>query len=182
MRNDLFPTPVWYIEGAPPELVDELYQGAYEFKKRFNNANEGENWKSSIQGGYQSPHLSWEEFHPQGIEYINKIVDDIAKEYGKEARVYQWWYNICGKGDWNEPHTHKESQLVAILFLTDRADNLTLVNPNSHRFNEATHGRLDVKKGGLIIFPSDILHYVKPNDMEEDRITISMNININPYG
>ena len=82
MRHDLFSTPLWHIEGgAPQQLVDELYQGAYEFKKRYNNTNEGEHWKSSIQGGYQTPFLEWKDFHPQGIEYINKIIDDIAKEY-----------------------------------------------------------------------------------------------------
>ena len=49
MKYELFPTPVWHIEGAPQELVDELYKGAYACK---------ESRKGNIlsnQGGYQSP-------------------------------------------------------------------------------------------------------------------------------
>mgnify|MGYP003318070614 CR=1 FL=1 len=33
MRHDIFPTPVWHIEGAPLELVDELYEKGLELKQ-----------------------------------------------------------------------------------------------------------------------------------------------------
>ena len=34
------------------------------------------------------------------------------------------------------------------------------------------------KKGDLIMFPSDVMHMVLPNKSEKDRISISMNINV----
>ena len=58
MRHDLFPTPVWHIEGTPQELVDELYKGAYRFKKKHPSENR------SNKGGYQTPAFEWKEFHP----------------------------------------------------------------------------------------------------------------------
>ena len=61
MRYDLFPTPVWHIEGAPQQLVDELYQGAYRFKKKYPST------QMTNCGGYQSPAFESKEFHPKGI-------------------------------------------------------------------------------------------------------------------
>ena len=37
---------------------------------------------------------------------------------------------------------------------------------------------INAKKGDIIMFPADLYHYVKPNQKEEDRISISMNLNI----
>ena len=34
------------------------------------------------------------------------------------------------------------------------------------------------KKGDILIFPSDIQHFVMPNQREEDRISISMNLQL----
>ena len=34
------------------------------------------------------------------------------------------------------------------------------------------------KKGDIVIFPSDIIHFVLPNPKEEDRVCISMNLRL----
>ena len=65
MKHDLWPTPLWHIEGAPQQLIDELYQGAYEFKKQYPPENR------SNEGGYQTPPLEWKGFQSQGREYID---------------------------------------------------------------------------------------------------------------
>ena len=71
MRHDLFPTPFWRIEGAP--FVEELYQGAYKFKEKYPSANK------SNKGGYQTPDFKWKDFHPEGKEYIEKIIERLRK-------------------------------------------------------------------------------------------------------
>ena len=169
MRHDLFSTPLWHIEGAPLELVDELYQGAYRFKKNHPSTNR------SNEGGYQTPFLDWEDFHPQGIEYIDKIVGDIFK-----FTVKEWWYNINGKGHGNHPHTHQACDLALVLYLTDSDGLLHLLNPFPQRRvdRKGDHVGIKAKKGDIIMFPSDIIHYVMPNPREEDRISISMNLQL----
>ena len=37
---------------------------------------------------------------------------------------------------------------------------------------------IKLKTGDILMFPADILHYVKPNPKEEDRISISFNTDI----
>tara|TARA_R100000664_G_C2686232_1_gene92173 strand:- start:115 stop:633 length:519 start_codon:yes stop_codon:yes gene_type:complete len=171
MRHDIFTTPLWSIEGAPQQLIDELYQGAYKLKEYYSD-----NLNRSNQGGYHSTPLIWEDFHPQGIEYIDKVVGDIFK-----FKVIEWWYNINGKGHWNIPHTHPSSDIALVLYLTDSDGLLQLMNPFPQRNVESDNvGNVGInaKKGDIIMFPSDIIHYVKPNPREEDRISISMNLQL----
>ena len=124
MKHDLWPTPLWHIEGAPQQLIDELYQGAYKFKERCPSENR------SSEGGYQTPAFIWKEFHPQGIEYINKVVGDMFK-----FKVESWWYNINNQGHWNTPHTHSNCDYALVLYLTDSDGLLRLMNP----FLERSH-------------------------------------------
>ena len=168
-RNDLFPTPLWHIEGTPQQLIDELYRGAYRFKESHPSENK------SNEGGYQTPTFNWEDFHPQGIEYINKVVGDIF-----EFKVKEWWYNINGQGHWNTPHSHTGDDFALILYLTDSDGLLHLLSPFPQRRFErsADHVNVDAKKGDIIMFPSDLLHYVIPNPKEDDRISISMNLQL----
>ena len=169
MKHDLWTTPLWHIEGAPLQLIDELYQGAYKFKEKYPSETK------SNEGGYQTTAFDWEKFHPQGIEYINKIVGDIFK-----FKVESWWYNINGQGHWNSPHTHPNSDLALVLYLTDSDGLLQLMSPFSQRIIERSgdHVNIDAKKGDILMFPSDINHYVLPNQREEDRISISMNLQL----
>ena len=174
MRYDLFPTPIWRIEGTPQELVDELYQGAYRFKKEHPSENR------SNKGGYQSPPFEVNKFHPQGIEYIDKVVGDIFK-----FKVESWWYNINGQGHWNTPHTHPDVNLALVLYVTDSDGLLTFMNPHPMRLLDdqfygglGSHGEIKANKGDIVIFPSDLVHYVKPNPRKEDRISISMNLQL----
>ena len=170
MRHDIFPTPVWHIEGTPQVLVDELYQGAYHFKERYPSE------KKTNQGGYQSPAFNWKEFQPQGIEYIERVVGNLI---GLESlKVGSWWYNINGKGDWNLPHTHPSNDYALVLYLTDSDKLLTFMNPQPMRFATPHYDSMDAKKGDILIFPSDLLHMVMPNPREEDRISLSMNLQL----
>ena len=169
-RRDLFPTPVWRIEGAPQQLVDELYQGAYKFKEVYTDTPQRSN-----EGGYQTPNLKWKDFHPQGIEYVNKVVGDIFEG----VSVQSWWYNINGKGHWNKPHVHPQCDIALILYLTDSEKLLHIMNPFPERkFDKNDQVSVDANKGDIIMFPSDLIHYVMPNPKEDDRISISMNLQL----
>ena len=169
-RHDLFPSPLWHIEGTPQQLIDELYRGSYVFKEKYPSENR------SNQGGYHSPSLEWDSFHPQGIELINETVD---KAIESNFKVTEWWYNINGKGHWNHPHTHPNSDLALVLYLTDGDGLLHLMSPFPQRRSESgEHISIIAQKGDILIFPADLLHYVMPNQKNTDRISISMNLQL----
>ena len=168
MKHDLWSTPLWHIEGAPQQLIDELYQGAYRFKEKQPSTTR------SNEGGYQTPFLDWKDFHPQGIEYIDRVIGDIFK-----FKVNGWWYNINGKGDWNTPHTHPDCDMALVLYLTDSNGLLQLMCPFLQRkLRSSSHVGINANKGDILIFPADLVHYVMPNQREEDRISISMNLQL----
>ena len=171
MRYDIFTTPSWHIENEIPQaLVDELYQGAYRVKDNYESV------LYSNYRGYQSPGFNWEDFHPDGMEVVKDIV---SKAIEHDFNIINWWYNINGKEAWNLPHSHPGSDLALVLYLTETDNLLHLINPFSQRrLNEASTYIPSPKKGDILIFPSDIQHFVMPNQKEEDRISISMNLQL----
>ena len=83
------------------------------------------------------------------------------------------------------PHTHPNSDFALVLYVTDSDGLLTFMNPHPMRLldNEfyggsGSHGGINAKKGDILMFPSDLVHYVKPNPREEDRVSISMNLQL----
>ena len=61
-KFELFPTPVWHIDGASQSLVDVLYDGAYKCRDSIECVNQ------SNEEGYHSPYFDWNQFDPEGIE------------------------------------------------------------------------------------------------------------------
>ena len=177
MRHDLFSTPVWHTKGASQQLVDKLYEGAYKFKEVYKDIT-----KRSTEGGYQTPIISWESFHPEGKDIIERAIQECDKSVFTNFKVQGWWYNINGKGHWNRPHTHPKCDIAAVLYLTDSDGLLQLMSPFPQRIERVdgngNHVSVAAQKGDIILFPTDIVHYVLPNEREEDRISISMNLQL----
>jgi len=178
MRQDIFATPVWHIEGAPQQLVDELYEKVSIIKKKKDLFNLDKHYKLHIsnQEGYQTSQFEWQAFHPVGKEYIDKVINDIFINY--LASVSGWWYNINPQGAWNTPHNHGGSNYVLLWYLTDSDGLLKLMNPQSNRIDSVMDKSFNTKKGDILIFPADIIHYVMPNTKETDRVSISMNLHL----
>ena len=172
VKHNIFPTPLWIIKGTPQQLVDELHQGAYFFKEKYQGV------KISNQGGYQSPGFSWEEFHPVGKEYFKESISNVIKN---PYEITGWWFNINPKDSWNLPHTHPQADFALVWYLTDSDGLLTLMNDRPQRLIEsgAESGHymgVDAKKGDIVIFPADMHHYVLQNKRDTDRVCISLNI------
>ena len=51
-------------------------------------------------------------------------------------------------------------------------------HPQRKILRSGDHISIDAKKGDILMFPADIYHYVLPNPREEDRISISMNLQL----
>tara|TARA_R100000152_G_C6748739_1_gene172370 strand:- start:655 stop:1182 length:528 start_codon:yes stop_codon:yes gene_type:complete len=174
MRYDIFPTPVWHIEGAPQQLVDDLYKNTSIIKE---NIHQYQALEASNQGGYQTTQFPWRDFHPAGIEYIENVVNNIFSPK-EPADIGGWWYNINPKGSWNVPHNHAGADYALVFYVTDSDGLLRLSTSYNSRRNEPDHCSFDAKKGDIIIFPGDLVHYVMPNPREEDRISISLNLQL----
>ena len=104
------------------------------------------------------------------------------------------WININGNGDFNLTHCHPTSNLSGVLWIKcpDNCGNIEFVSPYQYSaFEEVDSYIDDFKKknflygtvfiksveGKMIVFPSHLHHLVNPNKSQEDRISVSFNIN-----
>ena len=100
--------------------------------------------------------------------------------------ITQSWLNKAKKGESHHEHVHPNSmvsgvwypqiheQLPPIQFRSRNQRDITLSTKTYNTFNSATF-MLPMKRGELILFPSNLTHSVPANQMEEERISLSFN-------
>ena len=110
------------------------------------------------------------------------IIENI-KKIPIPLEIKDVWTNITSSTDYNRVHNHKEVDLVFVLYLTEGT--LWIQNPNQRLKLDKVYKNigssisLDFNIGDMIVFPSDIYHWVEPFDGDYDRITIAGNLSIN---
>ena len=114
-------------------------------------------------------------------EYVTKIMASTDK-----IIITQSWLNKSGKGESHHEHVHPNSmisgvwypqiheQLPPIQFRSRGQRDVSLQTEKYNTFNSATF-MLPMKKGELILFPSNLSHSVPANQSEEERISLSFN-------
>ena len=187
----LFPTiiheiPVPNFESIQRDLIKFVYQ---ERKK------DPKGLKFSNQGGWQSA--------PKYNEENNILMDtcnDAVRSYLKKIvkadtnlGLNGAWININKRGDYNELHTHPHCHLAAVFWIKYPKDSGKIEFQNPQHFLSA--GEIDSyhpdfknstncwqgywmipTEGTIIVFPSHLVHGVKPNKTRQDRISFSYNM------
>ncbi len=114
-------------------------------------------------------------------EYVTKIFSSNDK-----LVITQSWLNKAKKGESHHEHVHPNSiisgvwypqiheQMPPIQFRNKNQRDISLQAEKYNTFNSATF-LLPMKKGELILFPSNLTHSVPVNVGEEERISLSFN-------
>ena len=112
----------------------------------------------------------------------------------KKAKM-QMWININKPGDFNNKHNHPGSDLSGVFWIKSlqKSGNLAFYSPNFmtqiHQINSIkdeiskklfTTPTIDIEplEGVIVLFPSDLNHAVQKNNSDEDRISVSFNIDL----
>ena len=170
---NIFETPLWIFEREVPEGMP---QWALDFKREVPIGR-----RRSNRGGYQSDSYDFLENLP--FEYQDDIKDALKD---LPAFIFNnWWLNINYKGNHNVVHTHPNSDLSIVWNITDNYGLLNFRHPNAHErwkllkvLDREEERTINAKAGTIIVFPSDLIHYVLPHELESPRITISMNLSL----
>ena len=116
---------------------------------------------------------------------VHKFVTEIMASTDKLV-ITQSWLNKSGKGESHHEHVHPNSivsgvwypaiheQLPPIQFRHREQRDVSLQTQQYNTFNSATF-MLPMKKGELILFPSNLTHSVPANQSDEERISLSFN-------
>ncbi len=106
--------------------------------------------------------------------------------------IHDGWVNVNGKGAFNAPHEHSLHHLSGCYYVStpesDEESSGVLgfmnpagpVGPKGWFSDRLIPARLNArpKAGQIILFPSYLLHWVCPNQAEEERVSIAFNLTI----
>jgi hypothetical protein len=125
----------------------------------------------------------WDPFDEMLDEFI-KFPINLPIPIPKQSNISDIWYNHYDKGMYQEVHNHSPNNKVVhfsgIYLMELNEDNTTtfvykneckLYSSVSNIFNYKTK---HIGEGNVIIFPSELLHYVNPS--LKSRTTVSFNI------
>jgi uncharacterized protein (TIGR02466 family) len=175
-------------------LIDYCYQEKKKFPEGVKRSNKGNSWHS-------------ETHYMKSMNIVSTTLRSTIDTYFK-TNVFQKkvsynfinsWININSKGGANATHNHPGSMLSGVLWVKvpkdyeDRDGALEFDNPHAwkdwiytnslnddlvrHYYKHHEHYRNPVE-GLIVMFPSYLMHRVQENKSNEDRISISFNVNI----
>ena len=138
----------------------------------------------------QKERIDATEIYKELIPCIEEFCNDLGiKSIG--VKVNDAWRNVYKKGYHQEPHDHTASgsDLACVIFLDDyKEDQSTFYFTNLRHMCEPSdvwskvlcvHSwEMKPPRGGVMFFPSHMLHGVTPHNSKKDRTTISLNMSL----
>jgi len=145
----------------------------------------------SNKGGFQTDFINdrfiQESFLKKSIQLLSIYFE--SKKKNIKVEIKGLWINKNLKNDYNSMHVHPNSSFSGVYYLktVDKGGELvfsnndvsSIFNENSLFFKNPEFEDIFIvtpQKNNFILFPSHLQHYVKPNQTEESRISVSFNI------
>jgi uncharacterized protein (TIGR02466 family) len=152
----------------------------------------------SNSGGWQSNNLDLNAPDLRELlEAVDAKLNEVHAHFGFSSKTRQviaeGWININNRGGYNRTHNHPGSFFSCVYYVKggpNKGDIAFNTPIEAHAYtipdalvtshNAFTGHDLFVPPvtGNLLIFPSWLKHYVKPNETDEDRISIALNSTI----
>ena len=170
---------------------DKIEKYCYKLKEKSDGR------KISNEGGWQSNDLDL--INSPLLDLINIIGDKVVElnvSLGYEYTQFilnNSWININGNKDFNVAHLHASTFYSAVYYVKggENKGNVIFCNPvhyfegfmemnkiKSYGMYNSAEWYFPPVTGRLLIFPSWLTHYVKPNLTNEDRISIAFNFSV----
>tara|TARA_X000001036_G_scaffold88249_2_gene80365 strand:- start:12821 stop:13405 length:585 start_codon:yes stop_codon:yes gene_type:complete len=143
-------------------------------------------------GGYQSRENFYMEPAAEDftmfLDKIWKQINETIKNYSeglstlKNNRIalQNIWLNVNGPGSFNHKHQHPGSLLSGVLWVKTPENSGSLIMHDPLEMNTYPLGpnvfKFEPIEGAMVLFPACIPHNVMPNKSQEDRISISFNL------
>jgi len=177
----LFSSPVYCaVDDTMPDILDQIENLEYEnYSKNFNGGSQtiNQNVLKDLpeMAEFLKPHISEYVHGVQGVE--DKYIIDVPCS----------WVNCHQHMDSSHEHTHKHSMYSGIVYLKTHPNCGDLVfttykyitiDPDRAHYNIYNSRRwtLTPVDGMVVIFPSDLVHYVENNQDTARRYSLAFNI------
>ena len=189
--DPLFSTPLCLFEiENSADLNKKLISESRAWRKQekgANVSNQGDSW--------HSPDGLMMRGDP-GFSEISKMIPQIAAQYALQINPHldiknfrfeaNAWVNINRKGGFNTTHHHGTYHVSGVYYVktTGQSGMIELINSrfDYHIFNQiggqafAPNVKIRPAVGSMLVFPATLLHFVFPNETDEERISIAWNL------
>ena len=114
--------------------------------------------------------------------YLNEYID-YCNHNVNGIKIVSSWSNIVDVNEHIRPHDHANSYICGVIHLTEGSE-LAFKQPNikkyfqidtNYKSQSETIFKIPAKKGQLILFPSNLTHFVLDQTNQEQRISIAFN-------
>jgi len=114
------------------------------------------------------------------LSIMKQELEDFSKEIKKDIAITEVWSVSYDKEDSQLPHNHGSMGLTAILYLNLPKDSpkTEYIQPWNDENDLCYHNAPDVVEGDMIIVPSFLLHFSKPNKSNSKKRVISWDMKI----
>jgi uncharacterized protein (TIGR02466 family) len=183
----LFPPYIWkYTYDFPLDTLQKYIAEVFDAVKHNSALEKGNALSTVANPEWQKPH-TWEELG-DFQEWLGNKLTGIKEElnfYNRHSEVIGSWFNRHYKSGYTEEHHHNYSTFVASCYLKcpPNSGNIVFRNPLEYHMcnfpivNETqTLSEVECKTGDVIIFPGWLKHLVTPNNTDQERIVMTINI------
>jgi uncharacterized protein (TIGR02466 family) len=150
----------------------------------------GKNWYSKILNSHGTYNLMTDPDFSKLNSWIESSINEFAQELRCKDKfaLGNGWYNIYGKGDFQEMHFHSKSMFSCSFFLKAPPGSAPLIfesplmpdmlPPDYLGDTHLTYGHAEYQAvpGRLVVFRSYLRHIVPPHGLEDTRISLAYNI------
>ncbi len=177
------------FEEVKDNIIEFVYNEQKKDPKGLNLSNEG-GWHSNNEYHFSENILK--DFITKNItNYFQSNSNTFSNNF--QYKLTGLWMNINGNGGYNKTHMHQESHMSGVCWLQLPKNSGGIVLQNSSYFSRSKEIDVYNKQfieqmilypdyelfpgsGKMLLFPSSLYHCVQPNRSNEDRISISFNL------
>ena len=176
-KINLFHIPFWKIQVINFE----------EKKKKLNKVLEQfpENGRKGREGGIQdfvtNRHSNRFGLVEKFVSIMGEEMEEFSREIKKDFAIHEIWSITYGKGDHHISHNHGSWGLTGILYLDLPKDSpfTDYIQPwNDYEDDTVTHKKISILEGDIVIVPSFVLHFSRPNKSNSKKRVISWDMKI----
>jgi len=174
------------VSCIPDVSLEEIKEESYAMQKNLESVNVSNN------GGYQSPKFDGKKSNFKNFDLLEETVKNFARDVVNDRGLNLpfpslcWWVNINKNCTYNVLHNHARADMIGIYYICtpENCGNLVLVrndgtsysNLYKNQYERNLNFMIPAESGRLYLIPGHIWHYVRTNESEDDRISVSFNI------
>lgn len=179
--HNLFPTPVvqYHLHEITLNEMNEVEEYSKDTRRNSGNKTSKETYVLN-----------------KGLSRIREFIETCVKDYtdnvicpGPEIKfeITQSWLNYSNPGESHHKHRHANSVVSGVFYFEADPDTDAIhfdnempgtisIPPTNFNIYNSRSWRLPVQTGDLVLFPSHLIHYVKPVEGDKQRISLAFNV------